>query len=136
MREARKFLAERNPLTITEQQARAIAYLLHEIRPDWGITSIVSLIDKHGDVDLGPLIIAATTKAMEATCLTPAPIFHPGNHWPAKAKAKLPKPAPCEDHIGQDAHNCRSCWGDHKAGLRPQDKIGRHYTPQAEMEDA
>lgn len=36
-------------MTITDQQARAIAYLLHEIRPDWGIASLVSLIYKHRD---------------------------------------------------------------------------------------
>ena len=102
-------------MTITDQQARAIAYLLHEIRPDWGITSLVSLIDKHHDVDLGPLLIAATTKAMEVTCVTPAPIFIPGPHWPAKAKAKLPKPEPCKLHIGESSHNCRCCAADRKA---------------------
>jgi hypothetical protein len=103
-------------MTITDQQARAVAYLLHEIRPDWGITSLTSLITKHADaLDLGSLLIAATTKAMEPTCVTPAPIFIPGPHWPAKAKAKLPKPEPCQDHIGQDAHNCRCCAADRKA---------------------
>ena len=103
-------------MTITDQQGRAIAYLLHEIRPDWGIASLMSLIDKHRDaVELGPLIIAATTKAMEPSCLTPAPIFHPGAHWPAKAKAQLPKPEPCQWHIGEKAHNCRCCAADRKA---------------------
>lgn len=103
-------------MTIKEQQARAIAYLLHEIRPDWGIASLVSLIDKHRDTpDLGPLVIAATTKAMEPTCQTPAPIFHPGPHWPAKAKAAMPRPKPCPDHIGEAAHNCRCCAADRKA---------------------
>lgn len=101
-------------MTITDQQARAIAYLLHEIRPDWGITSLVSLIDKH-DVTLGPLIIAATTKAMEASCLTPAPIYHPGPHWPAKSKANGPRAEPCPTHIGESSHNCRCCAADRKA---------------------
>ena len=122
-------------MTITEQQGRAIAYLLHEIRPDWGIASLVSLIDKHGDPpDLGPLIIAATTKAMEPSCQTPAPIFHPGPHWPAKAKAKMPNPPPCEDHIGQEAHNCRSCHADVKAGIRPAYRIGKHHEPKEDQQ--
>lgn len=103
-------------MTITDQQGRAIAYLLHEIRPDWGIASLMSLIDKHRDVpDLGPLIIAATTKALESSCQTPAPIFHPGNHWPAKGKANLPRPKPCPLHIGEQEHSCRCCAADRKA---------------------
>jgi len=115
-------------LIITDQQKRAVAYLLHEIRPDWPVASLVSLIDKHRDVpSLGALTIAATTKAMERTCQTPAPIFHPGPHWPEAARAHLPKSPPCEDHIGQDAHTCRSCWADVKAGIRPQTHIGKHH---------
>lgn len=115
---------------ITDQQARAIAYLLHELRTDWGVQSLLSLIDKHKDaVSIGPLTIAAVTKAMEPTCKTPAPIFHPGPHWPVKAKTNLPKPEPCPDHIGEAAHNCRCCQADVKAGLRPQNMIGQHWTP-------
>lgn len=116
-------------MTITEQQARAVAYLLHEIRPDWGIASLVSLIDKHRPHDLGALVIASTTKAMEASCKTPAPIFTPGPHWPEKARASLPNPEPCEQHIGQDAHNCRSCHADIKAGDRPESMLGKRWNP-------
>jgi len=103
-------------MTITEPQARALAYLLHETRPDWGITSLLSLIDKHKDaVNIGPLTIAAMTKALEATCKTPGPIFQPGSHWPVAAKANLPRPEPCQWHIGEQAHNCRCCAADRKA---------------------
>ena len=103
-------------MTITEPQARALAYLLHEIRPDWGITSLLSLIDKHKDaVDVGPLILAATTKALEPTCKTPGPIWIPGPHWIGKTKAALPRPEPCRLHIGEQAHNCRCCAADAKA---------------------
>ena len=103
-------------MTITDRQGRAIAYLLHEIRPDWGVASLVSLIDNHKDAtDLGPLVIAATTKAMEASCKTPAPIWVPGSHWPTNARAALPRPEPCPQHIGEQAHNCRCCAADRKA---------------------
>lgn len=119
-------------MTITDQQARAVAYLLHEIRPDWGTQSLLTLITKHHDVDLGALLIASTTKALEATCVTPAPIFVVGSHWPVKARAKLPPTDACPDHIGQDGPTCRSCWGDHKAGLRPAHMIGYHYEPESE----
>ncbi|MDN4644947.1 hypothetical protein [Arthrobacter sp. PsM3] len=124
-------------MTITDQQGRAVAYLLHEIRPDWGVASLVSLIDKHRDVpSLGALLIAATTKAMERTCQTPAPIFHPGPHWPAAARAHLPKPEPCPDHVGESAHSCRCCIADTKAGIRPPGMIGKHHTPTSEDDEA
>lgn len=120
---------------ITDQQGRAIAYLLHEIRPDWPVASLMSLIDKHRDVpSLGALTIAATTKAMEATCQTPAPIFHPGPHWPEKVRGQIPRPPSCEDHIGQESTNCRSCWADVKAGDRPETHIGKHYEAPANAE--
>ena len=102
-------------MTITDQQARAVAYLLHELRPDWGVGSLLTLINKHPDVELGPLIIAGTTKAMERTCDTPGPIYHPGPHWPSKSRAALPRPEPCPLHIGEMAHNCRCCAADRKA---------------------
>lgn len=116
-------------MTITDQQARAVAFLLHELRPDWGVVSLLSLIGKHQPKDLGALVIAATTKALEPSCKTPAPIFQGGNHWIARAQASLPKPEPCPEHIGEAAHNCRCCQADVKAGIRPADHIGRHYTP-------
>jgi hypothetical protein len=123
-------------LTITDQQGRAVAYLLHEIRPDWPAASLMSLIDKHRGVpSLGALLIAATTKALEATCQTPAPIFHPGTHWPAPSRAHLPKAQPCPDHIGESSHNCRCCGADFKAGIRPASFIGKHYEPESEPEE-
>lgn len=103
-------------MTITDQQARAVAYLLNQLRPDWGTGSLLTLINKHSDIELGPLIIAATTKALEPTCVTPAPIFHPGPHWITKtSRAALPRPEPCPQHIGEHAHNCRCCAADRKA---------------------
>ena len=97
---------------ITDQQARAVAYLLNQIRPDWGQKSLLSLIDKHQPGDLGALIIAATTKALEPSCLTPAPIFAAGNHWPVKARADLPPPEHCAVHISYYKHNCGGCRAD------------------------
>lgn len=97
---------------VSEQQGRAVAFLLNQLRPDWPERSILSLLEKHQDVDLGALIIAATTKAREPTCRTPAPIFAAGPHWPANTAANLPRPAYCPTHTGQPAHNCGSCRAD------------------------
>lgn len=103
-------------MTVTDQQARAVAFLLNQLRPDWGAGSLLTLIGKHPDVELGPLIVAAATKALEPSCATPAPIYHPGPHWITKqSRAALPRPEPCPQHVGEMAHNCRCCAADRKA---------------------
>lgn len=118
---------------MTEKQARALAYLLHEIRPDWGITAMVSLFGKHHDSvpSLGALMIAATTKALEPSCRTPGPIFQSGPHWPDASAAErfLPKPPACEDHKDYEGPTCRCCHADVKIGQRPHTHIGRHWNP-------
>ena len=116
---------------LTDKQVNGIAWLLHELRPDWGVPSIKTLLTKNEVPSLGALMIAATTKAMEPTCKTPGPIFHPGPHWREEDTAErfLPKPDPCEDHPEEAAHNCRCCQADIKVGLRPQSMLGLHYNP-------
>jgi hypothetical protein len=112
---------------ITDQQGRAIAYLIHEIRPDWGTQALTTLISNNREVpSLSALVIAATTKAMELTCKTPAPIFHPGPHWPEEARHKLPPGPPCEDHPTFEGRTCRCCWADVKVGQRSPDQVGKH----------
>ena len=99
-------------MTVTDQQARAVAFLLNQLRPDWGAGSLLTLIGKHPDIELGPLIIAATTKALEPTCATPAPVWAPGPHWPVKARAALPPPQRCPVHVSYPQHNCGGCRAD------------------------
>lgn len=100
-------------LEVQEQQARALAYLLNQIRPDWPAPSLLALMEKNREVpSLGALVIAATTKALEPTCQTPAPIFAAGNHWPEAARADLPPPEECPTHTGKPRHNCGGCRAD------------------------
>lgn len=99
---------------LSEQQARAVAFLLHEIRPDWPVASVMGLLEKHQDTDLGPLLIAATTKALEPSCRTPAPIFIDGAHW-RTAPTSLERPKPCPTHTSYPAHNCGGCRADRLA---------------------
>lgn len=117
---------------LTDPQINGIAWLLHELRPDWGVPSIKTLLLKNRTVpSLGALMIAATTKALEPSCKTPGPIFRPGTHWREEDAAGrfLSKPEPCEDHPEEAAHNCRCCHADIKVGLRPQSMLGLHFTP-------
>lgn len=105
-------------LEVQEPQARALAYLLNQIRPEWPVPSLLSLLEKNRDVpSLGALMVAAATKALEPTCRTPAPIWSPGPHWPQQTSAGLPPPALCPKHPPYYAHNCGGCRFEH---LEPQ----------------
>ena len=120
-------------MTITERQAVMIAHVLHEMRPEWAIDGTLKVLERNltHPAPFGDILTAAVTAARDPETQTPGRIFQVTIHWPAKAKSKLPKPERCEDHIGQDAHTCRSCWGDIKAGLRPESKLGKHHeTPE------
>jgi hypothetical protein len=100
---------------ITEQQARALAFLLNEMRPDWPIESLMTHLGRNREVpSLGALVLAATTKALDPTCKTPEPIFRQGTHWPAEARDQLPRGPRCAKH--RDFYvPCPSCAGDRKA---------------------
>ena len=98
---------------ITEQQARALAYLLNQVRPDWPVPSLMALLEKNREVpSLGALTIAAVTKALEPSCKTPAPIWAPGPHWIAETRADQPPPPRCPQHTSYYAHNCGGCRAD------------------------
>jgi hypothetical protein len=121
-------------MTIREPEARALAILLHTIRPSWGIEATVKVLGRnreHTD-DIGALILAAVTAARDPETQTPARIFQVEKHWPADLRGKLPKPPPCVDHPEQEAPTCRCCHADVKVGLRPANMIGKHYEPESE----
>lgn len=69
-------------MTITESQARALAALLHELRPEWVAASILTLLWEHRDEHPFPdLCTAAVTVANDPTKRTPGIIFMDGPHW-------------------------------------------------------
>lgn len=116
-------------MALTARQANMIAHVLHEIRPSWAIDGTRKVLEDHQQhpAPFGDILAAAVTAARDPETRTPARIFQVTAHWPAKVKPKLPKPEACEDHTGQDAYTCRSCWGDIKAGLRPESALGKHH---------
>ncbi|QFG09607.1 hypothetical protein HYQ00_gp63 [Arthrobacter phage TripleJ] len=126
---------------ITKPQAEALASLLHELRPEWGIPALMTLIGKNRahPARFPQLAQAAVAAAIRTnpdgshTARTPAVIYQPGRHWDQpvmEAGAVVPPGPPCEDHPTEAAHNCRACWGDVRAGIRPHDHIGKHHEPQ------
>lgn len=128
---------------ITETQARTLAALLHELRPEWGIPAMVTLIGRNlsHPAPFARLAQAAVNAATRTgpdgahAARTPQVIYQPGKHWdrPEGERATHLPPGPkCEDHPTFEAHNCRCCWADIKAGLRPEGKLGRHHeAPEA-----
>jgi hypothetical protein len=121
---------------LTESQAKALASMLHELRPKWSAPSMMKVLERNSrhPASFADTCLAAINAARDPKVETPGCIFTDPRFWPETAKKHLPKSAPCEDHIGQDAHNCRSCWADVKAGIRPADHIGRHHAPESETE--
>ncbi len=119
---------------ITESQAKALAVILHEIRPRWSAPAMVKVFERNHahPAAFADIAAAAVAAARDPKVDTPGCIFIDRRFWPPEIKAQLPKPPPCEDHIGQDAHTCRSCWADVKAGIRPQTHIGKHHEAVSE----
>lgn len=128
---------------ITKPQAEALAGILHQLRPEWGTPALITLIGRNKDhpAPFHLLTQAAITAANRRnpdgthTARTPAVIYQPGKHWEqpiGETPAHTPAGPPCEDHPTYEAHNCRACWGDIKAGLRPQTMLGKHHTPDIE----
>lgn len=115
---------------LTEQEANALAYILNRIRPDWTTKSILTILSKNRETpSLADLTIAATTKAQDPTCKTPAPIFLPGNHWPERARHRIDPGPECPDHTGHHAYNCGPCTTDITLGDRPPHLHGKALTP-------
>lgn len=119
---------------ITENQAKTLANLLHEIRPRWSTPAMLKLLEKNAQhpAPFADITVAAVNAARDHKVETPGAIFIDQRFWPDTIKAVLPKPPPCPDHVGKDAHSCVSCWADVKAGDRPQAMIGKHWDPDAQ----
>lgn len=120
---------------LNEARATLLAHLLHQIRPDWGITAITKTLWNNRDQagpDYAALAIAATTAARDPNTQTPARVFQIREHWPPDIKPRLPPLPSCEDHPGQDAPTCNSCAADILCGDRPETHRGKHYEPESE----
>jgi len=122
---------------MTESQAKALATMLHEIRPRWSAPSMMKVLERNAKhpASFSDTALAAITAARDPAVETPGCIFTDPRFWPEAAKGHLPKPTPCPDHIGEAAHNCRCCKADVKAGIRPAEMIGKHHEPESDNED-
>lgn len=140
-REGREHLTDPEP--ITKPQAEALAGILHQLRPEWGIPSMVTLIGHNKDHPATfqrltvAAVHAATRTRADGTPVadTPKVIYQPGRHWDhpvGETPAHQPAGPNCEDHPTFQAHSCRCCWADIKAGLRPENALGKHHEESQE----
>jgi hypothetical protein len=104
---------------LTERQASLLANLLHEIRADWPVESLMTLLIQNSRVPSFPTLVqAALAKALQPTCRTPGAIFQQGQHWSAEVREQMPKPQRCRMH--RDFYEpCVCCAADAKAERRP-----------------
>lgn len=127
-----------DPEPITKPQAEALAGILHQLRPEWGTPALMTLIGKNREhpAPYPHLVLAAVTAVNRRntdgtwTARTPAVIYQPGRHWDhpiGETPAHQPPGPNCQDHPTFQAHNCRCCWADIKAGLRPHEALGKHH---------
>lgn len=125
-------------MPITATQGTILANLLHELRPDWPVASLVAHLKGHVDhpKPYADIVIAAVTTATQRQARTPLLIWDLGPHWPVHADEPAPQGPACPDHSTFDAATCPACLGDVKAGDRPRDMVGRHYAPAATHDEA
>lgn len=120
-------------IELRPDEARAVAFLLNRIRPDWQIESTMKVLGQHKQVpSLAELTIAAVTKARQDSARTPATIFIEGDHWPKPTKMKLAPAPKCEDHPTETAEHCHCCWADIRVGDRPEHMLGKRIGNVAE----
>jgi hypothetical protein len=105
--------------SITQDQAQALAALIHALRTGWEVPGIVkALSDARDRDDAWALTDAALHAARTATNRTPAVIAMDGPHWTA-GKPKIGEAYPIHfercgiwGHASYPKHNCGACRAD------------------------
>lgn len=82
-----------NSTQITPTQARTLAELAHELRPDWDTQGIVAAIyaarERGSNIDV---CLATIRAAAEPTNRTPAVLKYDGSHWREPERGTAPTP--------------------------------------------
>lgn len=99
--------------SLTESQGRALAALVAEMRPEWGVAGVWAALGKARSRGTGWAVAhAALYCAADPAVRTPALIAEAGPHWTRGVDA--PSPAnvarcPMPGHSSFPAHACGSC---------------------------
>lgn len=117
--------------TPSNQAINALAFLMHEMRPDWDTPGCVAALRKCPNVGLALLVIAAARYAADARHETPAHLADLGNHsWDSDWYP------PCRIHPQTKARRlngqCAACWADsQEKPAPPMNRGGRPIPPDA-----
>lgn len=108
-------------MPVTEQQARAIAYIAVAARPHgapkWDESGVIANILKVRDRSLSSVAIAVMQAAEDRGAVTPGVIATNGPHWRDPGSAPPPSHAPYErtgtcGTCGKSEATCRRMWSD------------------------
>lgn len=97
--------------TLSNQQINALAFLMHELRPEWDTPGCVAALRRCPEVGLGDLMIAVAKGAVDQANDTPAALVHLNNRaWDSDWYL------PCKTHPNTRARRtngeCAACWTD------------------------
>lgn len=122
-------------MTITDDQARALAAFVYTLRPtrDWDIPGIRAAISNARHRAPAPELAQAIIRLSERVDLrTPAVLREDGPHWPASTPtrddhryARCPEPG----HTSYAAWNCGACAADRIGTDGPSDPPTSHVDP-------
>lgn len=107
---------------MTKTEAERIAAAIHDLRPDWPASSVLTLIGKHYQHrPPRDIALALTWIALDYDSRTPGRILENGPWWKTTSTAedkptRAPSPrthetCPIDGHSGW-AHNCPQCRAD------------------------
>lgn len=81
---------------MSRQALSALAYVVHELRPDWGKPGIQAALERahQNTPDLRAVAHAAITATLRDDQRTPAIIALPGQHWDCQQRGATLPPRP------------------------------------------
>lgn len=112
-------MTDSNFQPITQKQAQIAAAAWHEVRPEWAVAGMMTLLEANATrAPFGELLRAGINAALNPKAKTPAVIFQPGKHWLTAEQAVDPvftsrfgndTSDDCPNHPTVKAWDCRPC---------------------------
>ena len=117
------------PLTL--QQARPLAALVHQLRPEWDERGVLTALERCAGRNPLDVAMAAIRAAADLGAHTPGVIPTDGPHWRERlSETRSPRnPLPheeCDSHPGQFRLSCSGCSANRKA-KREADREAAHH---------
>jgi len=79
-------------VSITRQQAHALAGFIRTIRPTWDELLLTNILADQAHHELPDIAVAAIRTALDATKQNPVSIAWDGDHWPAPLRRETSQP--------------------------------------------